>query len=288
MEYTQKENKIIMSKFDSFDIKEILECGQCFRFDKIDENYYSIVAFNKVLYIKQKEDIVEFEPCSINDFENIWIDYFDLKTDYNEIKNKLSKDDKVMADAINFANGIRILNQQSWECLISFIISQNNRIPMIKQAIKNISQKYGTQLGDYYLFPTIHQIKNADEDGLKNCKTGFRAKYIIDAIENVTNGNINFDNFENMTTEQARENLMSIKGVGPKVADCVLLFSLKRKEVFPTDVWIKRVMQYFYFNREEVSIKKIHEKARQTWGNYAGYAQQYLFYYARDLKIGAK
>lgn len=288
MNYIQKENKIILTEFDSFDIEQILECGQCFRFNKINEKEYAIIAREKILYISQKNDSVEFYPSTIKEFEDIWIDYFDLNNDYNKIKDILKKDDEVLKKAIEFAPGIRILNQEPWECLISFIISQNNRIPMIRKVIKNISETYGQKFEENYFFPTIEQLSNAKDEELKECKTGFRSKYILDAIEKVANKQVDFNDFSTMTTEKAKETLISIKGVGTKVADCVLLFSLRRKEVFPTDVWIKRVMEHFYFNNEETSIKKIHEYAKQHFGEYAGYAQQYLFYYARELKIGAK
>lgn len=287
MNYIEKDKKIIMTDFDSFDIEQILECGQCFRFTKLDEKEYVIVAHKRVLHIKQEDNKVYFYPCDKKDFEEIWIDYFDLKRDYEKIKKALAND-KIVKTAIEYAPGIRILNQEPWECLISFIISQNNRIPMIKQVIKNISEAFGKKEGDYYLFPSLEELKRADNDSLMACKTGFRAKYILDAIEKVNSKEVDLDKFSALTTEEARKELISIKGVGPKVADCTLLFSLRRNEVFPTDVWVKRVMEYFYFDEKDTSIKEIHSLAYKLWGDYAGFAQQYLFYYARSLKIGAK
>ncbi|WP_317366714.1 DNA glycosylase [uncultured Tyzzerella sp.] len=288
MKYIEEENKkIIMTDFDSFNIEEILECGQCFRFEKIEHMHYIIIANSKVLNIKQTKDKVEFYPCTIDEFEKIWINYFDLNTDYNKIKEQLKNDD-IVKRAIEYAEGIRILNQEPFECLISFIISQNNRIPMIKQVIKNISEKYGVKCDEYYLFPTIEQLKKATQEELKLCKTGFRDKYILDAIENLENGNINLQNLYNISSLSAKEELLKIKGVGTKVADCVLLFSLKKNDVFPTDVWVKRVMEYFYFDEKDTPIKQIHSFAKEKWGHLAGYAQQYLFYYARSEKIGTK
>ncbi|MBR1735569.1 MAG: 8-oxoguanine DNA glycosylase, partial [Firmicutes bacterium] len=180
MKYISSENKIIMTDFDSFNIKEILECGQCFRFTPLSDMHYKIIAFGKVLYIRQTETSVEFYPCTLSEFENIWIDYFDLTTDYSLIKENLSGDE-VLKTAITYAGGIRLLNQDPWECLISFIISQNNRIPMIKQVIKNISEKYGTLSDEEYLFPSLEQLTSCDIPSLMLCKTGFRAKYIRDA-----------------------------------------------------------------------------------------------------------
>ncbi len=285
MEYKCENDKVILLNADSFDISQILECGQCFRFKKLKEYKYTIIAYKKVLNIEQKGKNIEFYPCNEQDFKNIWINYFDLNTDYSKIKQELSKD-VVLKKAIEYAPGIRILNQETWECLISFIISQNNRIPMIKQAVQNISKKYGDCIeGEAYAFPTLEQLLNANEEDLKQCKTGFRATYILNACNMVKSGEVKLNEFDNMTTEQIRENLMTIKGVGPKISDCVLLFSQGRTEVFPTDVWIKRVMQYFYFDKE-VSIKEIHKLAYEKFGKLAGIAQQYLFNYARQQKIG--
>lgn len=287
MRYIEENGKIIMTDFDSFNIEEILECGQCFRFEKIENMHYTIVAYSRVLNIKQVDNKVEFYPCNKEDFEKIWIDYFDLNTDYNRIKDSL-KNDPIVKKAIEYAEGIRILNQEPFECLISFIISQNNRIPMIKQVIKNISEKYGVKCGENYLFPILEQLKVATPEELKLCKTGFRDKYILDAIQNIESGNVILEDLFNISSEDAKEQLLKIKGVGTKVADCTLLFSLKKNDVFPTDVWVKRVMEYFYFNEEDTSIKKIHSFAKEKWGDLAGYAQQYLFYYARSERIGTK
>lgn len=281
------DNNVIMTNFNSFKIDEILECGQCFRFEKIRENHYIIIAYGRVLNIEQINNKVMFYPCTEQDFHDIWVNYFDLNTNYDDIKQKLMNDD-TMKKAINYADGIRILNQQPFECLISFIISQNNRIPMIKQVIKNISEKYGQPLNEYYSFPTLEELSIVKNEELRECKTGFRDKYIIDAVLNLNDGNINLDELFKLSSDDAKKELMKIKGVGTKVADCVLLFSLKKNDVFPTDVWIKRVMEYFYFDGKETNIKQIHEFARDKWGNLAGYAQQYLFYYARSEKIGVK
>ncbi|MCD8089995.1 MAG: DNA-3-methyladenine glycosylase [Clostridiales bacterium] len=277
---------MFISGQNSFEIGQILECGQCFRFEKIEEGHYKIIARNRVLYIKQDEEKICLYPCSAEEFGNIWHDYFDLGTDYDEIKATLSED-SVLRDAIAFGSGIRLLNQDPFECLISFIISQNNRIPMIQKVIGNISAKWGEKTGEDFLFPTLEALKVADCESLNECKTGFRSKYIRDCLDRLSSGEISLNNIKAMDTAEAKAELMKIKGVGTKVADCVLLFSLRRREVFPTDVWIKRVMEYFYFDGKEAPIKEIHGFAAEKWGRYAGFAQQYLFYYARTLQINA-
>lgn len=291
MKYSVRENDIILHEYESFVISQILECGQCFRFTQIGEENYIIVAYGKILNIYCDGTDIVFKNTTEEEFNNIWYNYFDFGRNYNDIKKKISENDEILQKAVEYAPGIRILNQDRFECLISFIISQNNRIPMIKKVISNISKKYGRYIGsvdgeEYYAFPNPEELIKADEAGLMECKTGFRAKYIIDAVQKVIHGEINL-NADDMDTETLRKMLMTIKGVGHKVADCTMMFSFGRCETFPTDVWVKRIMSELYFNGREASVKEIHQKAEECFGDYAGYAQQYLFNYARQFKIGA-
>ena len=287
MDYKQIDNKVVLYNAKNFNIEEILECGQCFRFEKKSELHYKVVAMDRVLFIKQCGYDVEFYPCTKADFENIWIHYFDLETDYGYIKKAVSNDD-IMQRATEYAGGIRLLNQSPFECLLSFIISQNNNIPRIKGIIAKMAEKYGTKYGDEYLFPTLEQLLCATTDELYELKMGFRAKYIYDAIDKIKTGVVDLNKIDELSTDELKAMLIKIKGVGVKVADCTMLFSMNRRDVFPTDVWIKRVMEYFYFNGEPTDIGTIHSFAKDKWGDLAGYAQQYLFYYARSLKIGTK
>ncbi len=286
MKYLLNGNRIEITDTDSFDIEEILECGQCFRFKRTGEKKYRIIALNRVLNIEQTEDKVIFYPCSKEDFENLWSDYFDFDTDYSKIKKIVSQNDPIMQKAVEYAGGIRLLNQEPFETLISFIISQNNNIPRIKGIIGRLAEKYGIAANEEYLFPKRESLINADIEDYMSVGTGFRAKYLSDCISKLESGEIVLEDIVKKPTSQARDELLKIKGVGPKVADCVLLFSLKKREVFPVDVWVKRVMESLYFNGKETSIKSIGEFAAKKWGEYAGYAQQYLFYYARSEKIG--
>jgi len=288
MNYIQKQDRIILTNIESFNIKEILECGQCFRFYELEELSYTIVAYGKVLNIKQDEDGIQFYPCTIEEFENIWIKYFDLKRNYCQIKEDISKDDPILQEAIAFAPGIRLLNQDPYECLISFIISQNNRIPMIRKVIENLSKEFGTHIQDtdFYSFPRCSALNAATIDDIMSCKTGFRAKYIKDACLKISSGEIMLEELLVQDDIKAREKLTSIFGVGQKVADCVLLLSLEKYNSFPTDVWVKRVMEEFYFGGKKTPIRQIHTFATKKWGHYAGFAQQYLFNYAKEKKIG--
>lgn len=282
-----EENNSIKIKTEDFKINEILECGQCFRFEKLGEMHYQIVSKGRVLNIKQEGSLINLYPCTRLEFENIWYDYFDLGTDYSIIKKAIAND-AVMTEAVKYAGGIRLLNQEPFECLLSFIISQNNNIPRIKGIIERMSVAYGTKSSGRYLFPTIEELSAADTDSLYELRMGFRAKYIFDALQKLNSKEVDLYNTEDMDTDELRNMLIKIKGVGQKVADCVMLFSMRRREVFPTDVWVKRVMEQLYFNKEERDIKAIHSFAWDKWGPLCGYAQQYLFYYARSLKIGVK
>lgn len=292
MNYSSVGSHILVSQYDSFSITETLECGQCFRYFKVGDNSYGLIAKGRLLVVEQAKDGILFHNTTKDEFETIWMEYFDLARDYGQIKRELRRD-RVLKEAISFAPGIRVLQQDFFECLISFIISQNSRIPRIKENIKTIARRYGTYLGavgqeECYAFPTAKVLAEVSEDALYDCKVGFRAKYIADAARKCADGTISRKRLQELSSEDARKALQNIKGVGQKVADCVLLFSLNRGGVFPTDVWVKRIMSALYFNGEETPLSVIQEKAHKLYGEYAGFAQQYLFHYARTLKIGAK
>ena len=274
-----------IKKTDSFDIGQILECGQCFRFTKIEDNHYKIIAHGKALTIKQDEEKVQFS-CESAEFESILANYFDLNRDYENLKAKVSENDPVMEMAIKYAPGIRILRQDFWEMVVSFIISQNNRIPMIKKVIENISERYGGEIEGGFAFPSARQIEGASIPELMALKTGFRAKYILDAVEKRQAGLLDETKFTLLTTNEIRSHLTTVNGIGDKVAHCILLMGLNRMDVFPADVWIRRIMSELYFGGLDVSPKVIHDFAQDKWGENSGIAQQYLFHYARLEKIG--
>jgi N-glycosylase/DNA lyase len=289
MEYkmTQDQDKVIIEDIKDFEPKHIFECGQCFRWHRQEDGSYTGVAMGRVLNVKKEENRVVFSNTNLSEFKDIWYNYFDLDRDYGQIKRELSKDD-VLKQAIPFGEGIRILKQEVWETLISFIVSANNRIPMIKKGIELMSQKYGTPIGQYqgqtyYSFPTPDQLKNASYEELKECKVGFRGKYILSAAYMVSGEEIEIKNIHNLVTEDARKNLIRFNGVGPKVADCIMLFSMDKQDAFPVDVWVKRVMEHFYLEKD-IPLSKIQSYAKDKFGDLAGFAQQYLFYYARDMK----
>jgi len=278
---------IELNKPDSFDISQILECGQCFRFSELTAGHYKITAHERVLGVKQLDGIVAFS-CTQEEFDNVWFNYFDMGRDYSSIKAVISKNDLVMEEAIAHAPGIRLLNQSFWETVISFIISQNNRIPMIKKVIENVAQRYGEPIDGGFAFPSAEAMSAATVPDLTALKTGFRAKYILDAVSKRLSGLLDEEELKALETDEIKARLTSVYGIGDKVAHCILLFGLGRMDAFPTDVWIRRVISELYFNGANIPLKTIQEFAKDKWGENSGIAQQYLFHYARLGKIGVK
>lgn len=298
MNIIKDKNNIILENVDSFDIEQILECGQCFHFDQVGDKEYVLVAKGHLLHIMQIGNKVTFFNTDQDTFDKIWKPYFDLDRDYNQIKKWLIKNEKkvlnnnqgVLEKAIMDKSGIRLLNQEFFETLISFIISQNKQIPHIKQIVETLSIKYGTLAGevngkDYYTFPTLDQLSKVTENEIRLCKAGFRAPYIVNACEKLLDNTVSEQRLLEADFQQTIKELMYIKGVGSKVANCVALFSLSKRNAFPIDVWVKRIMEKIYFEKETPQ-NEIALFAEKLYGEYGGYAQQYLFYFGRENNFG--
>lgn len=286
------ENTIVEGVKD-FDLSQTLECGQCFRFYKQDEQDYVVVAYKHLLHIRQEKDKLIFLNTDKETVEKLWIPYFDLERDYGEIKDFLLRKDDILEDAIKEKHGVRILNQEFHEMLISFIISQNKQIPHIKQLVKRISENYGEYIGEvngekYYSFPNVEALGQITEDDFRKMKTGFRAPYLYDAAQKLSKSEISIEVLSGLSEEETRKKLIEVKGVGEKVANCVMLFSLGFRAAFPIDVWIKRIMETLYFEGQDTTKDRIQVFAKELYGEYGGYAQQYLFCYGRDNKLGVK
>ena len=285
----------IINNCKSFRVKDVFDCGQCFRWnEELDKSYTGIFGKN-VLNVKQEPDEegykITFTGVCNGNIEDICKNYFDLNRDYEEIKNKLSKIDEFMAQSISYGEGIRILNQDLWEMIISFIISANNNIPRIKGIIERLSKTYGQEIewnGEkYYTFPTPEELKDVTVEDYRKLGTGFRDIRLYETVHMILDKKVNLEEMQNNSnTLEVREQLLTLSGVGPKVADCILLFStLKRFEVFPIDVWVRRVMNELYIKNEDetkVNKKEIEKLAHAKFGNLAGIAQQYLFYWKRE------
>lgn len=285
-----KEQKYIIKNCKSFGLKDIFECGQCFRWNKQEDGSYTGVFGRNVLNVKSKNNQIIISGICQEDIEKVCMDYFDLNRNYEEIKSKLSKVDNYMQESIKYGAGIRILNQDLWEMIISFIISANNNIPRIKKIIEKMSKEYGTEIEfrnqTYYTFPTTEQLSRANIQDLRKLGLGFRDKYIYETTKIIKERKIDLGKLQEKDTTNARKELLTLAGVGPKVADCILLFSiLKRFDVFPIDVWVRRVMNDLYIHNkveEKVSKKEIEKLAKEKFGNLEGIAQQYLFYWKRE------
>lgn len=275
MFYTEfKDNSVFIKGIEHFSLPLTLDCGQAFRWKEDSDGCWQGVAFGKFLKLEKLSDgTVVLYNTTKEEFENIWLDYFDLNRDYNEIINAVGGNE-ILKNACEYGKGIRVLNQEPWETLCSFIISQNNNIKRIKGIISRLCESFGEDMGGYYSFPTAEKVASLTLGDLAVLRSGFRAKYILDAATKVANGEINLSTLKNLSVDDARQELMKIKGVGPKVADCALLFSHKHIEAFPKDVWIKRAMEKLFGG-------ELPQEAVQ----YAGIIQQYIFFYARETKL---
>lgn len=288
-----EDNKVILEGVKNFNIKQILECGQCFRWEKKSELDYIVIAYGRVIEVVQDGDKVTILNSNKEDFDNIWFTYFDLERDYSKIKEELSKDE-ILKKSVDFGYGLRLLNQDPFELVISFIISARNSIPSIKKTIKKISERWGEKVeynGEvFYTFPTPQMLKDATEDEIRETGASFRSKYIVDTVARINEdlenneGIYNLDRITSLDDDDCHTALQEFKGVGAKVADCIMLFSMSKYSAFPVDVWVKRAMMHFY-NAEEGSLNKIRIFARDKFKNLSGFAQQYLFYYARENNI---
>ncbi len=287
-----KQQEFLLENYSSFNLRDIFECGQCFRWNEENDGSYTGVFGNNVINVKKTIKGIYFKGVCEKDIVNTVIDYFDLDRDYNEIKRILSKVDNNMEESIKYGEGIRILNQDLWETIISFIISANNNIPRIKGIIERLAKKYGKEIEynnkKYYTFPTAEELKDVSVQEYRKLGLGFRDIRLYETTKMILNKDIDISKLNQIKdTNRVRDELLKLSGVGPKVADCILLFStLKRFDVFPIDVWVRRVMNDLYIHKEDeknVSKKEILQLANDKFGNLEGIAQQYLFYWRREL-----
>lgn len=290
MELEEVNNGIVLKNINSFEPKHIFECGQAFRWHCEEDDSYTVISKGKVINVKKVGEEIFIDNTNAEDFYKLWYDYFDFQTDYEEIKKELAIDE-TMRKAIDYGKGLRVLNQEPFETIISFIISANNQIPRIKRSIELICENYGQLIEnykgrDYYSFPTAKKLASVDVQELREIsRVGFRDERIVKTSELIADGKYNINSYFEKERETAKKELIELPGIGNKVADCILLFAYKKKDVFPVDVWIKRVMEALYI-KEEMNIKKLADYGRNKFGKYAGIAQQYLFYYGRENAIG--
>lgn len=267
---TQQTGLDLLLLSSGLDLNQTFECGQCFRWEQTPDGGYYGVAKGRELILKQRGDDIIFKNTSEREFEDVWRGYFDLDFDYQGVKRTLSAD-KTLKKACEYAFGIKILKQEPWETLCTFIISQNNNIPRIQGIVSRLCESFGDRISDRATsFPSADKIAALSEDDLAPLRAGFRNKYIIDAARKISSKQVDIDKIYDMPLHEADSLLQTICGVGYKVSACVLLFGFHKIEAFPEDVWIKRAMSGFYKNGLPEFAKP-----------YAGIAQQYLFHYIR-------
>ena len=243
-----REKIYVIKNQDSFELEDIFECGQCFRWNKEEDSSYTGIIKNGVINVKKFGNEIIFKGICDGELKDVVEDYFDLSRDYSKIKMQLSEIDSYMKTSVEYGKGIRILNQDLWETIISFIISANNNIPRIKGIIERLSAKYGKKIEwngkKYYTFPTPEELKEVSVEDYRKLGLGFRDIRLYETTKMILENKVDLQKLrENPDTKEVREQLLTLSGVGPKVADCILLFSdLKRFEVFPIDVWVRRVM----------------------------------------------
>ena len=270
MKNISSENFIVIPDVRDLDLEQTLDCGQSFRWEKQNDGSFSGVAFGKYVNISLDGTDMIIKNAAPED-EKIWREYFDLELDYGKIRGDISKLHPVLEEAARYAPGIRILRQEPYEALCTFIISQNNNIKRIKGIVARLCESFGDEIDEgVYTFPTAERLAELTPDNLAPLRAGFRNRYIIDSAKKVASGEVDLELCKTADYEAARAELMKITGVGVKVADCTLLFGMHRVEAFPVDVWMKRAME-----------KLFPGMSANDFGEYAGIAQQYIFHYSR-------
>ncbi len=271
MECIEQNGKIKITGVTDLDLEQTLDCGQSFRWTKQSDGSFKGVAFGKCVSVRLEGTDLYIENASKKDFENIWHDYFDLSLDYGKVRAEIAKLHPVLKEAAQYAPGIRILRQEPYETLCTFIISQNNNIKRIKGIVQRLCENFGepTENGEF-AFPTAEVMSKLLPDDLAPLRAGFRNRYLVDAAQKVYSGEVDLELCKKADCDTARGELMKITGVGKKVADCTLLFGMHRTEAFPIDVWMKRAME-----------KLFPGMSGGDFGQYAGIAQQYIFHYSR-------
>ncbi|PHS35569.1 MAG: 8-oxoguanine DNA glycosylase [Alkaliphilus sp.] len=278
--------KIVIEDVTEFSLKQIAESGQTFRWKENENGSYTIIAFARVINAVQEGSKIIITGASKEDFSLIWKDYFDLNRNYKEIIESFRGKDGNLDKAIVYGEGVRILNQELWEIIITFIISGNNNIPRIKKSIERISEKYGTLIDEiegkkYYAFPRPSQLNKATVEDLRECGVGYRDAYIYHTTKAIVNEEIDLNKIRNINLDEARKELKRLKGVGDKVADCILLFACNQTNAFPIDTWVKKILTKYY-GLAKTGNKEVNIFAREYFGDHCGIAQQYLFYYIRN------
>jgi len=277
--------QIIIKNIENFSLKQIAESGQSFRWQVQSDDSYIVTAMNETIHLIEDGSDLIINGVSEKSFENKWYHYFDLNRDYKKVIKDLKGRDQYLDAAIEYGKGIRILNQELWEIIITFIISSNNNIPRIKNSIEMLSRQYGSYIKtingeEYYSFPDAKTLSLAKIEDLRACGLGYRDKYILKTSQMIVDGKVNLKEIKGMSLKNGKKELKKLMGVGNKVADCILLFACEEPAAFPVDTWVKKVLAAYYdfHNKKQEAINTFVD---EHFGKFAGIAQQYLFYYIR-------
>lgn len=266
-----------------FKLNETVTCGQIFRFFPLDDGSFDIIIKDRVINVYMEDNYLCVSSNNEDNLEEVVINYFDLDNDYDVMNEFLIKNDEKIKPAVEFSSGLMMIKQDPFETVMSYIISANNGVPQIASALNNIAKNYGEKIifneKEYYLFPRYKDLKDLSVEAFRNCKVGFRDKYLKSMVDKLNNNEINLDEFYSLDTKEALDKFMENVGIGPKVASCILLFAYQKYDVFPIDTWVKKVMKNDY---EIEGEKNIREFAAKTYGKYSGIAIQYLFNYGRN------
>ena len=269
---------LVIKDIKDFDLENTITCGQIFRFIKEEDNSFTIVISDRVINLKYDGSNLYIDSNKKDNLEEVIKKYLDLDRDYISIINKIKKMDSKLSEYLDNSIGLKMIKQEPLECIISYIISQNNSVRNIQNSLNLISKKYGEKIifknKEYYLFPKLDKLINITEEEFRQCKVGFRDKYLVGIIKSINNKELNINKIYEMSSDDAINYLISFKGIGMKVASCILLFAFGKFDVYPVDTWVKKFMFDNYGIEGEPSIRKY---ASETYKEYSGLAIQYMF-----------
>lgn len=268
-----------------FKLNDTVTCGQIFRFYPQDDGSFDVIIKDRVINVYMDEDYLCVSSNKEENLKEVVMDYFDLNNDYSVMIEFLTNNDEKIRPAALFSKGLMMIKQDPFETVMSYIISANNGVPQIASALNNIAKSYGKKVmfndKEYYLFPSYKDLKDVSVEDFRNCKVGFRDKYLKAMVDKLNNNEVDLEAFYALDTKEALDKLMENVGIGPKVASCILLFAYQKYDVFPIDTWVKKVMKNDY---EIEGEKNIRDFATKIYGKYSGIAIQYLFNYGRNKK----
>ena len=277
---------IVIDVENELDLENTLTCGQIFRYQQEIDNSFTVVISDRVINLKYDNYKLYVKSNKLDNLENVIREYLDLDRDYKSIMDKIRVMDSTLAKYLDNSLGLKMIKQDKLECIISYIISQNNSVRNIQMSLNMLSEAYGEKVEflnkEYYLFPKLDRLASLSLEDFRKCKVGFRDKYLVGIIESINNGNFNLNMINSLNTEEALQYLINFKGIGMKVASCILLFSYQRFDVYPVDTWVKKFMEDNY---DIVGEKNIREYCKKTYGEYSGLAIQFMFNSKRNMNV---